>query len=74
MFGDQISIADLSAAHELESGTLFMDIDLANKWPKTNQWMYEVIDKEPVNLKMVAKMRQMGEIAKERFKKALPKL
>ena len=52
LFGDQISIADLSAAHELETGTLFMEIEL-KKWPRVEKWMIEVIDNEPINLKMV---------------------
>ena len=49
--GDEVTIADLSACHELEN-TRMMNLNL-DEWPKTKEWQYRMIDENPVNLKCV---------------------
>ena len=49
--GDEMTIADLSACHELDN-TRFMDLQL-DEWPKTKDWLHRMIDENPVNLKCV---------------------
>ena len=46
--GNEISVADLSAAHELDM-TRFMNFNLS-KWPHVKAWLFHMIDENPVNL------------------------
>ena len=65
--GDEISIADISAAHELDQ-TRFVALDLT-PWPETKQWLYRVIDEQPVMLKYAKVMRGFAAKAKPRVAK-----
>ena len=56
--GDQISIADLSAAHELDM-IKFLDFDLS-KWSHVKAWLFDVIDSNPINLEICALNRKMA--------------
>ena len=62
--GDEISIADVSAAHELDQ-TRFVALDLS-KWPKTKAWLYNVIDEQPAMLKLAKIIRGFAARAKPR--------
>ena len=53
--GDEISIADLAACHELEN-TRFLNKNL-DEYPKVKAWLYKVVDGNPINLKSVLYMR-----------------
>ena len=57
--GDQMSIADLAQAHELDM-IKFMDFDLS-KWPHVKAWLYHVIDENPVNLEVCKTVRKRVE-------------
>ena len=48
--GDKVSIADLSAACELDSSR-FIDLDLA-RWPQTKAWLHHMIDENPIMLEL----------------------
>ena len=45
--GSQMSIADLSAAHELEQGKMF-GLDLS-PYPKVSAWYTRMIDDDPIS-------------------------
>ena len=55
--GDEVSIADLSAAHELDSSKTFGH-DLS-KWPRVKDWLYRMIDDDPINLKVAEQFREL---------------
>ena len=44
--GNEKTIADISAAHELDN-TRFAQLDLS-KWPKVKQWLFHMIDEDPI--------------------------
>ena len=69
---DQISIADLSAACELEQ-MRFIGIDLS-KWPKTEDWLYRVIDENPPVLAIHEPIRKFAamSVAKQFSKQGKP--
>ena len=56
--GDKETIADLSAAHELDM-IKFLDFDLS-KWPHVKAWLFDVIDSNPVNLEICKINRKMA--------------
>ena len=71
--GAEISIADLSAAHELDQ-TRFLELDLA-KWPKTKEWLHKIIDEDPIQREISLPMRKLAAMSVEKQKKAVtPKL
>ena len=53
--GNEKTIADISAAHEVDN-TRFGSYDLS-KWPKVKAWLHNMIDEDPVQLKISAPMR-----------------
>ena len=57
--GDEITIADLSAAHELDM-TRFINLDLS-KWPHVKAWLHHMIDENPINLEVCAVVRKRAE-------------
>ena len=65
--GNEMSIADIAAAHELDQ-TRFVALDLS-KWPKTKAWLYHMIDEQPVMLKYAKIMRGFAAKAKPRVAK-----
>jgi len=65
--GDEMSIADISAAHELDQ-TRFVALDLS-KWPKTKAWLYHMVDEQPIMLKYSKIMRGFADKAKKRVAK-----
>ena len=56
--GDEVSIADLSAAHELDSSIMFGE-DLT-KWPLVKDWLHRMIDENPINLKIATPFRELA--------------
>ena len=66
--GNQKTIADLSAAHELDQ-TRFAQYDLS-KWPKVKAWLYKMIDEDPIQLRVATVMRKMADSYNERENKA----
>ena len=56
--GEQMTIADLSAAHELDQAR-FIALDLS-KWPKVKQWLFKMIDESPENLDTAQNMRRFA--------------
>ena len=56
--GPDKSIADLSACHELDQ-TKFLPFDLS-VWPKTEQWLFNMIDEDPISLSVAVKMRKLA--------------
>ena len=64
--GDKISIADLSAACEIENHR-FMELDLS-PWPKLKQWLYRVVDEEAVVLEVHGHMRQFSAAFVKQYK------
>ena len=44
--GNEKTIADISASHELDQ-TKFLAYDLT-KWPKVKQWLHKMIDEDPI--------------------------
>ena len=56
--GNQKTIADISAAHELDN-TRFVSYDLS-KWPKVQVWLDKMIDKDPIQLKIATPMRKLA--------------
>lgn len=56
--GNEVTIADISAAHELEQ-LRFIERDLS-KYPKVKAWLHKVIDEDPVQLETVTRMREMA--------------
>ena len=56
--GNEISVADLSAAHELDM-TKFLNFDLS-KWPHVKAWLFHVIDENPINLEVCAVERKLA--------------
>mmetsp|Transcript_41692 Transcript_41692/g.54912 ORF Transcript_41692/g.54912 Transcript_41692/m.54912 type:complete len:120 (-) Transcript_41692:72-431(-) len=71
---DQITIADLSAASELESSR-FVDLDISN-FPKTKEWLHRMIDENPVMDELHKLMRKTAKILvkKQREEGTLPRL
>lgn len=67
---DEISIADLLAAHELDQ-CAFIDYDLS-KYPKVKDWLKRVIDDNPTSLKLATIMRKMAAMSLK--KNGKPKL
>ena len=67
LVGDEMSIADISAAHELDQ-TRFVSLDLTD-WPETKQWLYRVIDEQPIMLKYAKVMRGFASKSKPRVAK-----
>ena len=53
--GNEIRIADLSAACELDSSR-FIDLNL-DLWPKTKAWLHLMIDENPIMLELHKPMR-----------------
>ena len=64
--GNEISIADLSAAHELDM-IKFLDVDLS-KWPHVKAWHHHMIDENPVNFELVKVNREEAAFFRERAK------
>ena len=56
--GNERSIADLSAAHELDQ-MKFMNFDLS-KWPKVEAWLAEFIDSNSIQLQVAQSMRKLA--------------
>ena len=72
---DEVSIADLSAACELDQSK-FIGLDL-DPYPKTKAWLYHMIDDNPTLLEIHGPMRQFAAMALAKAKKeaaAAPKL
>ena len=44
--GNQKTIADISAAHEIDQ-TKWAQYDLS-KWPKVKAWLHKMIDEDPI--------------------------
>ena len=64
--GNEVSIADLSAAHELDM-IKFMDFDLS-KWPHVKAWHFHMIDENPVNLELCKVNREQAAAFRKRAK------
>ena len=56
--GSQMSIADLSAAHELEQGKM-IGLDLS-QYPKVSAWYARMIDEDPVSSELVHELRRIA--------------
>ena len=54
--GPEMTIADLSAACELDQGKLAAH-DLS-KYPKVNDWLSRMIDQDPINSELAARLRK----------------
>ena len=66
MCADHITIADLSAAHELDQ-VKSIDYDLS-AYPKVTDWLHRVIDENPTGSHVASAMRNMAAVtvARER--------
>jgi len=53
-----MTIADISAAHELDQAR-FIALDLS-KWPKVKQWLHKMIDETPEMLESAQTMRRFA--------------
>ena len=56
--GEEITIADLAAAHELDQ-TKFIDYDLT-PYPHVKDWLHRVIDENPIALEIATPMRKFA--------------
>ena len=74
--GNEMTIADLSAACELDQ-TRFIGYDLS-PYPKTQAWLFKMIDEQPVVLEIHKTMRKLAAMSLAKQKKqaaaAKPKL
>ena len=64
--GDQKTIADLSACHELDQ-TAFIQYDLS-KYPRVQNWLSRMIDEDPVVLETSKVMRKLAQRSTQRAK------
>ena len=53
--GDEMTIADLSASHELDM-LKFLRYDLS-RWPHVEKWLFTTIDSNPVQLECSKRVR-----------------
>ena len=72
--GDQITIADLSAASELDSSR-YIDLNISN-FPNVKAWLYRVIDENPIVAEVHEHGRKIAAMLVERQKEegTLPKI
>ena len=59
--GDEMTIADLSAACELDQ-TRFIDLDLT-PYPKVKAWLYKMIDESPPVLELHKQTRKLAALS-----------
>ena len=59
--GNEMSIADLSAACELDQ-VHFIDLKL-DKWPNTKLWLHKMVDEQPGVNEMSQQMRKLAAMA-----------
>ena len=64
--GNQPTIADISAACELDSSR-YVDLDLSN-FPKTKAWLYHMIDENPTMMELSIPVRKVAKIFIEKAK------
>ena len=69
--GDQVSIADLSAACELDQ-VRFIDLKL-DGYPKIKVWVYKMIDESPQVLEFHKQSRKFAALAVAKQKKEAAK-
>ena len=65
--GNQPTIADISAACELDSG-MFFDLNLSN-FPKTKAWLYRMVDADPMMMELSEPIRKLAKTFVEKAKK-----
>ena len=70
--GNEISIADLSAAHEIDQ-TKFIAYDLS-PYPKVKTWLHHVIDESPEGMAVSETMRKLAANSLAKQKMTAPKL
>ena len=58
--GDEPTIADISAACELDSSR-YVELDLVN-FPKTKAWLYRMIDEDPIMMELSVPTRKVANI------------
>ena len=64
---DEISIADISAAMELDQ-TRFIELDLSG-YPLTKAWLHRVIDENPILLETSALVRKLAAMSVQKQKR-----
>ena len=66
--GDEVSIADLSAACELDQAR-FIELDL-NPYPQTKLWLNKMIDEDPTMLEIHETIRKFAALSVEKRRAA----
>ena len=64
--GNEISIADLSAACEIYQ-TKFIELDLS-KWPKTKEWIKRVVEDDPIVFEIHKPMIKLAAVSVKKQK------